>query len=238
MNIKVDAREDKSRISSFVKFFTGKDYSKDVTEYHGNLNHVFIQNLPIGDYLFEDKVIFEYKTPSDAINSTIDGRIFRQSQNMLQYPYSFVLIAGNVAEEINRRNNPKYFNKYNKMRTFTLKNYLGMLARLYTYTKVIHVDNNHQAWILMDYVVNKLLEDNSVEAIEKPTFKMTSPVASFLTCIYVNNNQRVSSKQAVLIREHLHLETLSDLLEVTYEDLISVKGIGSKTARKIMEVIN
>lgn len=237
MNIKVDNREDKSRIASFVKFFTGKDYKNDVTEYHGNLNHVFIQTLPIGDYLFEDKVIFEYKTPSDAINSTMDGRIFRQSQNMLQYPFSYVLIAGDVAEEINKRNSPKYFNKYNKMRSFTLKNYLGMLARLHTYTKVIHVDNNRQAWILMEYLVTKLLEENDVQPLDKPSFKLTDPIASFLGCIYVNQNQRVSSKQAVLIREHLHLETLEDLLEVSYEDLINVKGIGSKTARKIMEVL-
>ena len=123
------------------------------------------------------------------------------------------------------------------MRTFTLKNYLGALARLYTYTTVIHLDNQQQFWILADYLVNKLLEENDVKPLDKPSFRLTDPIASFLGCIYVNQNQRVSSKQAVLIREHLHLETLSDLLNVTYEDLIGVKGIGSKTARKIMEVL-
>ncbi len=239
MNISVDNREDKSRISSFIKKFTNQEYniSNEIQSYHGLNNHVHVKTLAIGDYLFENKVVFEFKTPSDIINSIMDGRVFRQAKNMKQYPYSFVIVVGNVAEEINRRNEPKYFNRYNRMRTFTLKNYLGALARLYTYSNVIHVDNNQQCWILMDYLVSKLLTDNTVDAVDKPSFKLTDPIASFLTCIYVNQNQRVSSKQAVLIREHLHLETLDDLLEVTYEDLIGVKGIGSKTARKIMDVL-
>ena len=237
MNIKIDNREDKRRIASCVKFFTNQDYSKDITEYHGLNNHISIETLPIGDYLFEDKVVFEYKSPTDVINSTIDSRIFRQSKNMLQYPFSYVVIVGDVVEEINRRNEPKYFNKYNKMRSFTVKNYLGMLSRLYTYTNVIHLDNNQQCWILFEYLVTKLLDENDVQAIERPSFRMTDAVASFLGCIYVNQNQRVSSKQAVLIREHLHLESLEDLLNVSYEDLCSVKGVGKKTARKIMDVL-
>lgn len=157
---------------------------------------------------------------------------------MKQYPFSFVIIVGNVADEINRRNEPKYWNKYNKIRTFTIKSYLGALARLYTYTKVIHVNNNQQAWTLMQYLVEKLLEENKdIKAIEKPQFKLSDPIASFLGCIYVNKSQRLSIKQAVLIREHLHLETLQDLLDVTYEDLVNIKGIGSKTAKAVIEVI-
>ena len=224
MKLVIDNREDKKRINSAMKFFS--NYS------------VSTNQLPIGDYVFDDKVVFEYKTPSDMINSIMDGRIFKQANNMKQYPFSFVIIVGNVADEINRRNEPKYWNKYNKLRTFTIKNYLGALARLYTYTKVIHVDNNQQCWTLMKYLTEKLLEDNKdIKGIEKPSFSSTDFIASVLGLIYVNNNQRLSRKQAVLIREYLHLETLSDLLEVEYEDLISIKGIGSKTAKAVMEAI-
>lgn len=237
MNIKIDNREDSNRINSAVKYYTHQDYSKSINEYHGNLNHVTVSQLLIADYVFEDKVCFEFKTPSDIINSIIDGRVFRQAEHMNQYPYSFVIIVGNVAEEINRRNEPKYWNKYNKIRTFTIKNYLGALARLYTYTKVIHVDNNQQCWILMEYLVTKLLEENKVQGIDKPHFKLTDPIASFLGCIYVNKSQRLSLKQAILIREHLHLETLEDLLNISYDDLVGIKGIGSKTAKAVIDVI-
>lgn len=224
MKLVIDNREDNKRINSATRFFSTYSVKTD--------------QLPIGDYLFEDKIVFEYKTPSDMVNSIMDGRIFKQAHNMEQYPFSFVIIVGNVADEINRRNEPKYWNKYNKIRTFTIKSYLGALARLYTYTKVIHVDNNQQAWTLMQYLVEKLLEENKdIKAIDKPQFKLTDPIASFLGCIYVNNSQRLSIKQAVLIREYLHLETLEDLLNVTYEDLVSIKGIGSKTAKAVIEVI-
>ena len=237
MKIKIDNREDNSRIASFVKYYTKQDYHKNVAEYHGFNNHITINTLAIGDYVFDDKVCFEFKTASDIINSIMDSRVFKQAHNMKQYPFSYIVVVGNVADEINRRNQPKYYNKYNQMRTFTLKNYLGALSRLYTYSNVIHLDNQQQCWILMEYLVTKLLEENDVEPLDKPSFKLTDPIASFLGLIYVNKNQRVSSKQAILIREHLHLETLEDLVNVTYDDLVSVKGIGSKTARKIMEVL-
>lgn len=237
MRVKVDNREDKRRIASAVKFYTDLDYDSKVTEYIGSNHHLTVEKLEIGDYVFDDKVAFEFKTSGDMINSVMDGRIFKQAHHMKQYPFSYIVVVGNVADEINRRNEPKYWNKYNKIRSFTIKNYLGSLARLYTYTNVIHLDNNHQAWVLMEYLVGKLLEDKSVKALDKPSFKMTDPIASFLGLIYINGNQRVSSKQAVMIREHLHLEKLSDLLDVTYKDLVSVKGIGSKTARKIVEVL-
>ena len=240
MNIFVDNREDKSRISSFIKKFTNQEYniSNEIQSYHGLNNHVHVKTLAIGDYLFENKVVFEFKTPSDIINSIMDGRVFRQAKNMKQYPYSFVIVVGNVAEEINRRNEPKYFNRYNRMRTFTLKNYLGALARLYTYSNVIHVDNNQQCWILMDFLVKKLLNDNpDVKGIEKPMVTLSDPIATFISCIYVNGTQRIGIKTAVMIREYLHLEKLEDLLAVTYDDLINVKGVGKKTARSIMEVL-
>ncbi len=224
MKLMIDNREDKKRINSATRFFS--TYA------------VSTEQLSIGDYVFDNKIVFEYKTPSDMINSIMDGRIFRQSQHMKQYPYSFVIIVGNVADEINRRNEPKYWNKYNKIRTFTIKSYLGALARLYTYTKVIHVDNNQQAWTLMKYLVEKILDDDKdIKSVDKPQFKLTDPIASFLGCIYVNNSQRLSIKQAVLIREHLHLETLKDLLDVTYDDLVGIKGIGSKTAKAVIDVI-
>ena len=237
MKIKIDSREDNRRIASAVKFYTGKEFQTDIKEYHGNLNHITIESLPIGDYVFEDKVVFEYKTASDMINSTIDNRIFKQARNMKQYPFSYIVIVGDVPDEINRRNEPKYYNKYNKLRSFTIKNYLGSLARLYTYSNVIHLNTNQQFWILAEYIVTKLLDENKVEPVDKPKFKLTDPIASFLGCIYVNNTQRLSIKQAVLIREHLHLETLKDLIDVEYEDLVGIKGIGSKTARAVMEAI-
>lgn len=224
MRLKIDNRESKTRISSASQYFSD-NYTIETDSY------------PVGDFIFDDKVCFEYKTAPDIISSIIDGRVFRQVERMKQYPFSYVIVVGNVAEEINQRN-ANYWNRRNQIKQFTVRNYLGALARLQIETKVIHVDNNQQAWVIMDFITKKLLSDNpNVRGVDRPKATLSDPIATFLSCIYINDSQRLGIKTAVMIREYLHLESLSDLLDITYEDLVKVKGVGSKTARKIIEVL-
>lgn len=223
MKLKIDNRESNTRISSACQFFEGYDIETD--------------SYPVGDFIFDDKIVFEYKTAPDIISSIIDGRVFRQVEKMKQYPYSYVIIVGNVAEEINQRN-ANYWNRKNQIRQFTVRNYLGALARLQIETKVIHVDNNQQCFTIMDFIVRKLLSDNpNIRGVDRPKATLSDPIATFLSCIYINDSQRLGIKTAIMIREYLHLESLSDLLDVSYDDLIKVKGVGSKTAKKIVEVL-
>lgn len=224
MKLQIDNRESNSRINSASQYFSN-DYQIEVGSY------------PVGDFIFDDKVVFEYKTTHDIISSIIDGRVFRQVERMKQYPFSYVIVVGNVAETINERN-ANYWNRKHQIKQFTVKNYLGALARLQIESKVIHVDNNQQAWIVMDYITKKLLKDNpNIRGVDRPKATLSDPIATFLSCIYINDSQRLGIKTAVMIREYLRLENLSDLLAVSYEDLVKVKGVGSKTARRIMDVL-
>ena len=237
MKIKVDNREDSKRIKSCVKFYTSKGYDPTKKLYNGDGNTLSIEQLVIGDYIFDNKVCFEFKTANDFIGSIIDGRVFKQSRNMQQYPFSYVIIVGDVAGEINSRNERRYWNKHGNLKAFTVKQYLGAVARLSVDGKVLHCDNQQQAFYLMKSVAEKCLEDTDVKGIDKPSFKLTDPIASFLGCIYINKTSRLSMKQAVLIREHCHLESLQDLLELEYDDLIRINGIGKKTAEAVIEAI-
>ena len=220
----IDNRESNTRIDSACQYFND--------EYE-----IKVDTLPVGDYVFANRVCFEYKTANDVISSIIDGRIFRQAEKMKQYPFSYIIIVGNVAQTINERN-ANYWNRHNQVKQFTVKSYIGALARLNVDSKVIHLDNNQQCWLLMDYLVKKLLDNNpKVKGVERPRVTLSDPIATFLSCIYINDSQRLGIKTAVMIREYLHLESLSDLLEIQFEDLIKVKGVGVKTAKKIMEVL-
>lgn len=226
MKLEIDVRESDRRKESAHQFFLNNGFDKE---------DISVVQLPIGDFLFDKKVIFEYKTPNDFINSVMDSRVFRQSKRMQQYPYHYIIIAGNVFEEIRSRysdyTNP-FYRKYrtNQMKGFTVQNYLGALATLYETDKVIHVENEHQAFTIMNYLARNILQKNpEIKGIDKPVCKMTDSVSTFLACI-----DTISVKKAVLIRDGLRLKSLRDLLDVTYEDLVSVKGIGSKTALKIM----
>lgn len=223
MKLKIDNRESNKRIESARQFFESYD--------------IEVGSYPVGDYIFDDKVVFEYKTANDIISSIIDNRVFRQAERMKQYPYSYIIVVGNVAETINERN-ANYWNRRNQVKQFTVRNYLGALARLQIESRVIHVDNNQQCWTIMDFLTKKLLDKNpNVKGVDRPKATLSDPIATFLSCIYINDSQRLGIKTAVMIREYLKLENLSDLLSVTYEDLVKVKGVGSKTAKRIMDVL-
>lgn len=224
VKLNIDNRESNTRIHSASQFFK-ENYTIETGSY------------PVGDFIFDNKVCFEYKTANDIISSIIDGRVFRQVERMKQYPFSFVIVVGNVAKTINERNE-NYWNRKNQVKQFTVRNYLGALARLQIESKVIHVDNNQQAWTIMDFIVKKLLNNNpNIRGVDRPKATLSDPIATFLSCIYINDSQRLGIKTAVMIREYLHLESLKDLLDIEYEDLIKVKGVGVKTAKKIMEVL-
>lgn len=220
----IDNRESNARIDSACQYFNDS-YDIEVGTY------------PVGDFIFDNKVCFEYKTANDIISSIIDGRVFRQVERMKQYPFSYVIVVGDVASTINERN-ASYWNRKNHIKQFTVRNYLGALARLQIESKVILVDNNQQAWTIMDFLTKKLLSDNpNIRGVDRPKATLSDPVATFLSCIYINDSQRLGIKTAVMIREYLHLESLKDLLDVQFEDLVKVKGVGVKTARKIMDVL-
>jgi len=225
LKLEIDNREDERRRESAYQFFCD-DYD------------VSVKQLPIGDFLFDKKVVFEFKTANDMINSIMDSRIFRQSKRMQQYPHHFIVVVGNVFDEIHDRysnyENP-FFAKYRskKMKPFTVNNYIGALATLYETDKVIHVENESQAFTIMNYLARNILTKNpDLKSVDKPVCKMTDSVSTFLACI-----DSISIKKAVLIRDALNLKNLRDLLGITYEDLVSIKGIGSKTALKILEEI-
>lgn len=226
MNLKIDNRESDRRKESAYQFFIQKGYD------------VSVKQLPIGDFIFDDKIVFEWKEPNDMINSIMDSRVFRQSRRMKQYPKSYVIVVGNVFQEIRDRydspQNPFYAKyKYGKVKPFTINHYIGALATLYEDGVVIHVENQHQAFTLMHYLSKNILQKNpELKGIDKPVCKMTDSVSTFLACI-----DSISIKKAVLIRDALDLKSLRDLLGITYEDLVSIKGIGSKTALKILEEI-
>lgn len=92
--IKVDNREKHSR-------------QENAKEYYTHLgDEVHIQELPFGDYIFDDQVVFEYKTLSDFVKSVQTQRVFNQAiDQSTTYRFHFVIV---VSTERERRG---YFNK-------------------------------------------------------------------------------------------------------------------------------
>lgn len=214
----IDDREKTERIDDALKFFNEQGFRSKK------------ERLPVGDYLFDKKLVFEWKTPEDFIGSVMNKRVFKQAQRMRQYPFSYIIIVGNPYEYlVEQYKIQKYMRSKRTLKEFTINNLLGAIASLVEHDNVVIVENNNQAFTIMSYLAKNILTKDNHAPIEKPVCKMTDAVGTFLCCI-----DTISTKKAILIKEHLHLENLKDLLEITKEDLTNINGIGSKTADKII----
>ncbi len=197
--------------------------------YHKKGHNTTIQKLPIGDYIFNNEVIFEFKTIPDFINSVQTGRVFKQAIRQYEnYKHHFIIIKGTY-NELQNIINQRY---YLKKGQFTIKQYYGAIARLNTYTTVIQAPNQKKAFQLMETQANKCLENKTPHT--KQAYKEKEAPAYRVLCYCIDN---ISSKRAKLITEELGLKSIQDITTIQYDDLIQVKGIGEKTAKEIIGAI-
>ena len=216
MNITIDSRE-QSRIDSATQYYEKQGHTVTVTE------------LPIGDYLFDNQVCFEYKTIPDFITSIQDGRVFNQAINMTEnYDYHYIIIQGDEHTRSRSIGMSKNYIPVN------ITQYLGAIASLNRFTTVIESYNPlvEEAYYRMLVTAKKALQDKPI--VKKFPRKHKNPAFNYLCyCIY-----GINSKKAKIITDTYELKSLNDLLQLTTEDLQNIEGIGEKTAKNIIEAIH
>lgn len=219
MKVFIDSRE-QSRIKQASEYYTEQGLTVEVKE------------LPIGDYLFsngEDSVCFEFKTIADFISSIQDNRVFNEALNQAEnYNHHFVVIQG---DESTRAKCLAFTKNYRRV---TIFQYHGAIARLNTYTTVLESYSPfiNEAFYKMLVQTRKCLSDKPI--VRKFPKKTSNSAFNFLCgCIYGINH-----KKANQIVNTYHLESLSDLMKLTKEDLCLIDGIGEKTANNIITQIH
>ena len=216
MNITIDTRE-QNRIETATQYYESQGHN------------VTIKELPIGDYIFQDKVVFEYKTIPDFITSIQDGRVFNQAINMSEnYDHHYIIIQGDEHTRSRSIGMSKNYIPVN------ITQYLGAIASLNRFTTVIESYNPiiQEAYYRMLITAKKCLQDKPI--VKKFPRKHKNPAFNYLCyCIY-----GINSKKAKLITDTYELKSLNDLLQLTTEDLTLIEGIGEKTAKNIIEAIH
>ena len=216
MNITIDTRE-QNRIETATQYYESQGHT------------VTIEELPIGDYIFNNQVVFEYKTIPDFITSIQDGRVFNQAINMSEnYDYHYIIIQGDEHTRSRSIGMSKNYIPVN------ITQYLGAIASLNRFTTVIESYNPiiQEAYYRMLVTAKKALQDKPI--VKKFPRKHKNPAFNYLCyCIY-----GINSKKAKVITDTYHLESLNDLLQLTTEDLTLIEGIGEKTAKNIIEAIH
>ena len=215
MDILIDNREKHSRIENAIEYYKG--------------DNVTVKELPFGDYIFENQVVFEFKTLVDFVKSVQNQRVFNQAiDQSTVYKYHFVII---VSTDRERRG---YFNKLKHLGNtdlyFDERKYIGAISRLNTYTTVIQASHEKEAFLYMRSQARKCLDNKHV--VKRLESKTDNPAFNFLM-----NIKHISDVKAETIVDGLELYTLEDLLNVTNNELQSLDGIGSQTSGIIMKAL-
>lgn len=191
-----------------------------------DLNPVVCQ-LSVGDYIFVGKngikVVWEYKTGNDFINSITDENhhLHNQIYEMVtNFDYTFVLVQ---SEDLRAVLDELY---YATGVSVSLQQVNGAISEFSTVSTLLQVQTQYQAFDLMVRTSAKIIQQKPYRY--KYGKKSTNSALNYLSAI-----KGLDSKAETICRQ-LRLHSLSDLLELTINDLTSVDGIGRKTAEKII----
>lgn len=206
----IDSRET-HRIDIATEYFESQGYK------------VTSKELFTGDYLFQNKVVFEFKTWADFMSSITDGRLWNESQKQMEnYDIHFVVIHGT------NRDYQEAF-QHNGL---TDEMITGAIARLNTYTKIIHGTRTIQdTFGMMMTTAEKCLDDKTL--CRQFGTKSVNKAFDCLSCCVDD----IKGERAKAIVNTLGLETIKDVTNLTYDDLVKVPGIGDVLAKKVLDAI-
>ena len=208
MNICIDTREKGRKLRANL-YYNDKGHNAEV------------RMLDVGDYLFDDRVVFEYKDIGDFMSSIVDESLFNEAaRNYLNDNWYYV--------------SNKWGNDYGKYLSSNLGRYYGALRRLRTFTTPIECHSEENAFQEMLLQSVKCLDGKS-----KFYSNVTRPVPSqdpvdILLC----SAKGVSSKKAEAIRKHHSINTIYDLMKLTVNDFKEVDGFGEKSSNNVYEFIH
>lgn len=225
MNILIDSRE-KDRKERANIFYSGKGHDAKV------------EMLEVGDYLFDDQVVFEYKEISDFMSSILNESLFNEAANQsLRYPYHYVVIVGEMKDYVKScwvYHKQKWKGDYPSYIVNNYSRYYGALRRLRTFTTPIECYDEKQAFYEMLLQSIKCLDGKS-KYYSNVSRKVESqdPVDVLLTSC-----RGISIKKAEAIRKHHSLNNVYDLMNLTVNELKEVDSIGDKTSVNVYEFLH
>lgn len=205
--IVVDSRETEKRKKRAKKIF----------------KEIEVKMLDCGDYVYDGKIAVELKTAKDFIDSVKDKRIYNQAIKMAEtYDKHYIIVYGNIQSAINQTN---YLGH-----PFSVNQWIGSLSSLAQVTQILNVNNETQAFKLMQSLFKKSL-DGKNRFIIKPK---SSPKQNKIVGIVMYLGGMNSTKATELVKK-FKIKNLSDLIELDRKDIESIKGVGKKTSLKLIK---
>ena len=219
----IDARE-QSRPSNDKRYKDRINFLTNKLEFYGF--EYDIKKLEIGDYVCRNTVI-EYKLAPDFVASITDKRLERESINQANsFRYHYVFVVGDLRQAVD--NIAAITGNYKR---YDLPLIWSNIAKLEQFTRVMIFPNDEWAYNCTLY----LFKYNNREPTD-----LVAPVSKFsdnAAYNYLRLMNGVGGHRASNIVNTLEVESLHDLLDLSYNELISVHGVGSTIAKQILKQI-
>ncbi|MGB9719792.1 MAG: ERCC4 domain-containing protein [Candidatus Anstonellales archaeon] len=179
-----------------------------------------VETLPVGDFLTSSETVIERKTRMDFENSIIDGRLFKQLENMkLNYKNVVVVVEGAKGEE--------------RIKKEAL---LGAYASIITdYNATLFFTQNKFRTAELIFAIAK--HEQMIE--KKPLRLFAKRKASTLKeqqIMLVESLPTIGRKKAEALLEYFG--SIKNIAKASVKQLNKVEGIGEKRAKIIFEIFS
>lgn len=174
-------------------------------------------NLEVGDFICSSRLAVERKAHSDFVSSIIDGRIFEQTENLLQnFEKAIVIIEGSSNRNINENAYRAALAKIlsDGVSVISTKNPKETARTIYWLARKEQIENNSS----LVFKVGKKPKDGK---------RLLEEIVASLPGI-----------SAVLSKRLLdHFGSVEKIFSADEEELASVKGVGKNLAKKIKKLV-
>ncbi|MCS7135210.1 MAG: hypothetical protein NZ893_02105 [Candidatus Aenigmarchaeota archaeon] len=203
--ILADDRERNSRIADYLKEFGAM---------------VNFKRIDVGDFLVSERVCVERKTANDFISSIIDGRLFRQVEEMKNYYEKSILILEG----------------FNSSGRITENAYKGAIATLIINydVNVFNVENEKETARMIYFLAKKEQEEFNKSIFIKNK-KKPKDICD-LQLYFLSSLPGVSTITSRRMMEKFG--TIRNLVNASELELITVKGLKKNNAKKIYSIFN
>jgi Fanconi anemia group M protein len=180
------------------------------------------KQLPVADYLLSKRVAVERKTSSDFLSSMIDGRLFRQIEELKSnFRSPLLIIEGNGL-----------FNDERKIHPNAIRGALASISIDYGVPILVTENNMETAEMLFAIAKREQLERNKSVAVRGRKAKRS---ANEMQEYLVSGLPKINRAKARALLKHFG--TPERVFTATQEELVQVGGIGPLLAKKIRRLV-
>lgn len=182
---------------------------------------VVVGRLGVGDYVVDERVVFERKTIPDFALSVVDGRLFRQACRLASSRYQPVIVLEGAASDWNATG----------MRREAIQGAIITLTVLLNIPLLRSLDAAETARLIR--YTGEQIERSTESAVARPGYRPKGKRKRQL--FILQGLPGIGPARAERLLDEF--STVEGVMKADAESLARVKGVGPKTAEAIRQVV-